>query len=209
VRVTSQADKTAAAREAAIDLEQQHDDGDEQQHEADIGSGGGSSARSESPLALPPLGLIGAPADVAVSAATASSHAAAAAATPSARTIFVSAYKKSVVASGDTKPIKGTLKELGGRWNRSLMGWVFPAAQREVLVGQLAARHGGDDVPGELAQCISDPLHDTTGHTHTQAHNQAHTDTGTGTHRQRHIAHRDILTQAHGANASHSLHGAH
>jgi hypothetical protein len=192
VRVTSQADKTAAAREAAIDLEQQHDDGDEQQHEADIGSGGGSSARSESPLALPPLGLIGAPADVAVSAATASSHAAAAAATPSARTIFVSAYKKSVVASGDTKPIKGTLKELGGRWNRSL-----------------AARHGGDDVPGELAQCISDPLHDTTGHTHTQAHNQAHTDTGTGTHRQRHIAHRDILTQAHGANASHSLHGAH
>ena len=34
-------------------------------------------------------------------------------------------YKKSVLVTGDTFPIKNTLSENGGKWNKSLNGWIF------------------------------------------------------------------------------------
>ncbi len=33
---------------------------------------------------------------------------------------------KSFLVKGDTKAIKDQRKELGGRWNNSLGGWIFP-----------------------------------------------------------------------------------
>ena len=40
-------------------------------------------------------------------------------------------YKKAVILKGDTRPIKQALKELGGRWNGTLGGWVFKADKLE------------------------------------------------------------------------------
>lgn len=48
---------------------------------------------------------------------------------------------KSFVVKGDTKKIKNELKELGGRWNGSLGGWVFSKA-REVEVAEFVKRNG-------------------------------------------------------------------
>ena len=36
---------------------------------------------------------------------------------------------KSFVVKGDTKAIKEELKQLGGRWNQTLGGWVFSKAK--------------------------------------------------------------------------------
>ena len=36
---------------------------------------------------------------------------------------------KSFVVKGDTKPMKDGIKGIGGRWNRSLGGWVFPKSK--------------------------------------------------------------------------------
>jgi hypothetical protein len=48
---------------------------------------------------------------------------------------------KSFVVKGDTKPVKDRLKELGGRWNSSLGGWVFPKA-KEVEIAEFLKSHG-------------------------------------------------------------------
>ena len=36
---------------------------------------------------------------------------------------------KSFVVKGDTKPMKDGLKNLGGRWNSTLGGWLFPKSK--------------------------------------------------------------------------------
>lgn len=43
---------------------------------------------------------------------------------------------KSFIVKGDTKPIKEDLKNLGGRWNRSLGGWIF-SKSKEIEIAQL------------------------------------------------------------------------
>lgn len=43
---------------------------------------------------------------------------------------------KSFVVKGDTKTMKDALKEKGGRWNRTLGGWVFPKT-REIEIAEL------------------------------------------------------------------------
>lgn len=60
-----------------------------------------------------------------------------------ARKVFLYEYsEKSVAVFGDTRPIKDTLKSMGGRFNRNLYpfgpdtampGWVFPAKMKEDL----------------------------------------------------------------------------
>ncbi|MBY5975794.1 hypothetical protein KUV39_04010 [Phaeobacter italicus] len=54
--------------------------------------------------------------------------------------IYIEDYEKdgeirSFVVKGDTKPIKEEIKELGGKWNRSLMGWIFPKT-RELEIAE-------------------------------------------------------------------------
>ena len=45
-------------------------------------------------------------------------------------TISVEPYKKkALLVKGDTKPIKESLKQLGGRWNKMAGGWVFGGSQ--------------------------------------------------------------------------------
>lgn len=34
-------------------------------------------------------------------------------------------YEKALLLTGDTKPIKDVLKELGGKWNSGKKGWIF------------------------------------------------------------------------------------
>jgi hypothetical protein len=43
-------------------------------------------------------------------------------------------YKKSVLVTGDTFPIKNTLSENGGKWNKSLSGWVFTNSHLQEVV---------------------------------------------------------------------------
>ncbi|WP_271085672.1 hypothetical protein [Brevundimonas sp. NIBR11] len=42
---------------------------------------------------------------------------------------------KAFVVKGDTKPIKEGLKGLGGRWNGTLEGWIFPKS-RELEIAE-------------------------------------------------------------------------
>lgn len=42
---------------------------------------------------------------------------------------------KSFVVKGDTKPLKDDIKSLGGKWNRSLGGWIFPKS-KEIEVAE-------------------------------------------------------------------------
>lgn len=54
--------------------------------------------------------------------------------------VYMEDYEKdgeirSFVVKGDTKPIKDEIKELGGHWNRTLGGWVFPKS-REVEIAE-------------------------------------------------------------------------
>ncbi len=36
---------------------------------------------------------------------------------------------KSFLVKGDTKEVKENLKELGGKWNQALRGWIFPKSK--------------------------------------------------------------------------------
>ncbi len=42
---------------------------------------------------------------------------------------------KSFIVKGDTKSIKEQLKEIGGRWNGTLGGWIFPKS-KEIEVAE-------------------------------------------------------------------------
>jgi hypothetical protein len=87
------------------------------------GAGGGSSWRSGAPVAALDDGWRGG------------------------GTISIAPYKKCITVSGTcTAPIKETLKELGGRWNPSLVSWIFPGSQKNEVLHALAARHGGTPI---------------------------------------------------------------
>ena len=45
-----------------------------------------------------------------------------------------------ILVSGDTFPIKADLKELGGAWNKTLVGWIFPASRKIAVIGSLHYR---------------------------------------------------------------------
>lgn len=39
--------------------------------------------------------------------------------------------EKAILVNGDTKLIKTGLKEIGGKWNPALKGWIFPKTKTE------------------------------------------------------------------------------
>lgn len=47
---------------------------------------------------------------------------------------------KSFIVKGDTKEIKDEIKELGGKWNRSLGGWLFPMGKKIEVAAFLKKR---------------------------------------------------------------------
>jgi hypothetical protein len=60
--------------------------------------------------------------------------------------VSIREYKKSIVVCGNTKPIKDTLKEMGGKWNSRLnndgeefSGWVFSPSKRQEIEDFLAS----------------------------------------------------------------------
>ena len=42
-----------------------------------------------------------------------------------------------ILISGDTRSVKEVLKALGGSWNKSLAGWIFPGSRRGLVVDVL------------------------------------------------------------------------
>lgn len=54
-------------------------------------------------------------------------------------------YKKSIVVTGNTKPIKDTMKEYHGRWNtrlkdedgKTFCGWVFDTSHSQDLIDSI------------------------------------------------------------------------
>lgn len=44
--------------------------------------------------------------------------------------IEIKDYKNAILVTGDTKPIKETLKSARGMWNKALQGWIFPKSKR-------------------------------------------------------------------------------
>jgi len=64
--------------------------------------------------------------------------------------VNLAVHKKSIVVKGDTLPLKDTLKGLGGRWNRSLGGWVFKASESDRVRSALVLAQV--DLVDELAE---------------------------------------------------------
>ena len=61
-------------------------------------------------------------------------------------TVIVKNYKKSLLVTGETKPVKDTLKELNGKWNGTLVGWIFPVSKEDDIMEALA------DIVGNLVR---------------------------------------------------------
>lgn len=51
----------------------------------------------------------------------------------------VETYGKGVLVKGDTRGIKDLLKELGGKWNGKLVGWMYPGSKRDALLKALGS----------------------------------------------------------------------
>ena len=41
---------------------------------------------------------------------------------------------KSSKITGDTRPIKETIKELGGSWNKGAMAWILPTSRKQKFI---------------------------------------------------------------------------
>jgi hypothetical protein len=59
--------------------------------------------------------------------------------------VYMEDYEKdgkirSFVVKGDTKPLKEDIKKLGGRWNSSLGGWVFPKS-KEIEIAEFLKKN--------------------------------------------------------------------
>lgn len=65
--------------------------------------------------------------------------------------LFLQTYKKGLILHGeDTVKIKENLKELGGKWNKTLKGWIFTKKDEEALIQGLAdINYKGIKVNGE------------------------------------------------------------
>ena len=49
----------------------------------------------------------------------------------------VAPYKNAIKVTGDTKTYKVALKAIGGRWNPTLVAWIFPGSKQEEVVAAL------------------------------------------------------------------------
>ena len=52
-------------------------------------------------------------------------------------TVSIAAHGKGMLVKGDTKPLKECLRSLGGRWNRALTAWTFPAKMKDEVLKSL------------------------------------------------------------------------
>lgn len=52
-------------------------------------------------------------------------------------TVTLEPYGKAVAVKGDTQQIKEFLKQQGGRWNKNIVGWIFPGAKKDELKSRL------------------------------------------------------------------------
>ena len=41
--------------------------------------------------------------------------------------------EKCIIVKGNTKLYKSNLMELGGKWNPTLQGWIFPSSKKEIV----------------------------------------------------------------------------
>lgn len=76
------------------------------------------------------------------SAAESSGSSSAASAVPSVNaqaTLTIRPHKKAILVEGDTMNVKPQLKTAGGRWNPSLIGWVFPGKRQAEIMALLQA----------------------------------------------------------------------
>ena len=48
--------------------------------------------------------------------------------------VSIAMYKKGVLVTGSTYPIKDVLKECEGKWNKTLGGWIFATTSLDDLV---------------------------------------------------------------------------
>lgn len=49
----------------------------------------------------------------------------------------VKQHKRAILVTGDTLSVREQLKELGGRWNRTLGGWVFRPSAHDAVISML------------------------------------------------------------------------
>ncbi|KAJ8607688.1 hypothetical protein CTAYLR_007306 [Chrysophaeum taylorii] len=67
------------------------------------------------------------------------SKAEAVAKTNAAATLQVEPHKRAIIVKGETRKVSDALKALGGKWNRTLGGWVFSQKQQHRVVEVLKA----------------------------------------------------------------------
>ena len=72
--------------------------------------------------------------------------------------LTISRHKKAVIVKGDTMALKEVLKANGGRWNRTLGGWVFASSELDRVRAALSKVPGGlvDELAGG-AEASSSP----------------------------------------------------
>jgi len=60
--------------------------------------------------------------------------------------LVAKAHGRAVIIAGDTKPLKETLKSLGGKWAGSCGGWMWPGSKKTTVIEALCkAGHSVDD----------------------------------------------------------------
>lgn len=60
--------------------------------------------------------------------------------------------EKSILVKGDTKPIKDKLKEIGGRYNQTLGGWIFSKTKKSNVEDILANKLETNEINFEKKQ---------------------------------------------------------
>eukprot|EP00931_Biecheleriopsis_adriatica_P049589 TRINITY_DN28691_c0_g1_i1.p2 TRINITY_DN28691_c0_g1~~TRINITY_DN28691_c0_g1_i1.p2 ORF type:complete len:103 (-),score=11.75 TRINITY_DN28691_c0_g1_i1:25-333(-) len=48
--------------------------------------------------------------------------------------LTLEAYGRAVIVKGDSKPVKSSMMELGGRWNPTLGGWIFMGSHKDKVL---------------------------------------------------------------------------
>lgn len=61
-------------------------------------------------------------------------------------------YKKGILVTGDTFPVKNTLSEYGGKWNKALNGWMFTNSHLQEVVNAIR-EDGVNLVIGDGIEC--------------------------------------------------------
>jgi hypothetical protein len=55
----------------------------------------------------------------------------------------------SIIVEGNTKPYKEEIKKIGGMWNKTLNGWIFPKKKSAEIDTLIKSINSGDVMPSE------------------------------------------------------------